>query len=592
MAPARGCGYSRGMSRIRAAVLAAVTLLGLIAVPVYAAGGTYYVDGRSGNDANTGLTEKSAFKTIHRAAAMVPTGSAAAGWTINVKGYADYVYRERPIPPAWVRAGTATAPIVFQATGYVPGSTSDYVKPIVSGAAIAPAAGQRWSTTTHPGVWRTKWSVAPIDFGLLGGPMQTALFQDGTKWIWEQPSLSAVASRAKSGRGGYWYDARAHALYVSAVGSPSAGTTNPGRHAIDVVMHPAFMFIGDGIDHVTVRGFEVRHSLNGVAVKGGDYAVIEDNLFTGNLLMGIQTNGIQLASGPNPSTGHLITRNRGGYNTLQFMKIDEGTQDTVVCDNEAWSNGLQGIKVQGPRAGSKYTGITSGITICRNRLHDNSFNPTGSAWTNTNGLSIANGAQKVTVTDNVVYRNLVGIHITQEQAGRRPMNGIVLHGNQIYANRRFGINFYDGATDARGATGTMTSDHDTLWSNGIGIKVGQRSRNKTITHATIDHSTTDGIRVGENASLTASATISSSILTSNGEYGICVVSNSHAGISYTGLNGNRRGSVKGSATRAALNTRPPGYLSTVAGSTTHLQISQNSYQYTAGWSGRPIGARY
>ena len=199
--------------------------------------------------------------------------------------------------------------------------------------------------------------------------------------------------------------------------------------------------------------------------------------------------------------------------------------------------------------------------------------------------------QKVTVTDNVVYRNLVGIHITQEQAGRRPMNGIVLHGNQIYANRRFGINFYNGATDARGATGTMTSDHDTLWSNGIGIKVGQRSRNKTITHATIDHSTTDGIRVSENASLTASATISSSILTSNGEYEICVVSNSHAGISYTGLNGNRRGSVKGSATRAALNTRPPGYLSTVAGSTTHLQISQNSYQYTAGWSG-PIGARY
>jgi hypothetical protein len=581
------------MHRLIASFVLAAMILGGGALSVAAAsGGTYYVDGKTGSDSNNGLSPTSAFKTIHQAASKIPTGSAAAGWTVNVKGYTDYVYRERPIPPAWVRAGTSSAPVVFQATGYVAGSKTAYVKPIVSGANVAPASGQRWSASGTANVWRTPWATAPIDYGSLSGPLQTALFQDKTGWVWEQASLSALAGRAKLGKGGYWYDKTNHLLYASAVGSVASGTVDPSRHTIDVITRSAFLFIGDGIDHVMVRGFEVRHSLNGVAVKGGDYITIADNFFVGNLLMAIQTNGIMIGSTPNPSVGDVISRNRGAVNTLQFMKIDEGTQQATICDNEGWSNALQGIKVQGPRAGSLYTGQTTGIKLCRNSLHDNNYNPTGSAYTNTSGLTIANGAQNVTVDHNLIYRNRVGVHITQETSGRPSMNGIVLSHNEIHDNVRFGINFYDGANGSGGASGTMQSSYDVLWGNGIGVKVGQYSTHKTIAHVTVNGSGTDGIRVGENSSLRASANITAALLTGNGEYGLCVITNSTASLSYTGLSGNGLGPVKGVVQASALNTHSAGYQSAVPGSPDYLKITTSSYQYTAGPSGTPIGARY
>ena len=580
------------MRRLVIPILWATFALAAIAAPVAAtSGGVLYVDGKTGSDSNSGLSAGAALKTIHAAAAKIPTGAAAAGWTVSVKGYSDYIYRERPIPPAWERTGTSSAPIVFEATGYVASSRTAYVKPIVSGADIAPAAGQHWSATTSANVWSTPWATAPIDYGTLTGPLQTALFQDKTGWLWEQTSLSALASRAASGKGGYWYDKTAKLLYASAIGSASDVSISPATHTIDVVVRNAFLFIGDANDDITVRGFEVRHSLNGVAIKGGDNATIEDNVFVGNLLMAIQTNGIQL-SGPNPSTGDVISRNRGSYNTLQFMKIDEGTQNATICDNEGWANGLQGIKVQGPRLGSTYTGTTTGIMLCRNWLHDNSYNPTGSPYTNTSGVTIANGAQNVTLDHNTISRNLVGVHITQENAGRAPMSGIVLSHNDIWGNHRFGINFYDGANDRAGATGTMTTKYDTLWANGVGIKVGQYSTHKTIAHDTIHDSGADGIRVGENSTMTASASISAVLLTTNGEYGLCVVSGSSATLSYAGISGNGLGSTKGTVTKTAVNTQAAGYLSTTAGATGFLQVPSSSYQYTAGPSSTPLGARF
>lgn len=580
------------MGPIRVALLLAGLFMALPVPAALAAGNTFYVDGKYGSDSNDGLSPRTAFKTIAHAANSLPKGTAAAGWTVNVQGYTDYEYLERPIPPAWVRTGTAQAPIVFQATGYVAGSDTAYVKPIINGSDPAPASGQRWSSTSYAGVYSTPWATAPLLYGTLSGPMQTALFQDGSKWIWEQASLSAVASRAKSGLGGYWYDARGKRLYVSAVGSPTTGLNNPAKHSVNVVVRKGFYLFGDAVDYITIRGFDLRFLAAATAVRGADYATIVDNVYTGALVNAIQTAGEQLATGPDPSTGNVISRNRGAYATLQLMKIDEGTTNTTICDNDVKVSGLMGIKVQGPRAGSDYKGITTGVTVCRNTIHDNRFNPTGSRFTNTSGLVIANGAQNVKVSENVVYGNLVGIHITQENAGRRAMNGIVLSHNLIYNNTRFGINFYDGASDAAGARGIMSSNYDVLWGNGIGIQVGVWSRNKTISHATVYANKDDGIRVGVNSTMPATAAVTSSLLTSNGGYGLCAVIGNSATLTYSGVSGNALGARKGSVSTASVNTKPAGYASTDPTSGSYLVISATSYQYTAGPSGTPVGARY
>jgi hypothetical protein len=557
---------------------------------VGAASNVLYVDGKTGNDGNSGGSPTSAFKTIAKAAAALPGGSGAAGWTVNVKGYSDYVYRERPIPPGWDRRGTSSAKITFQATGYVAGSGGSYAKPIVSGADIAPASGQQWTASTTSGVWKTPWATTPFYYGTYAGSIKTAIFQNTTTWLWEQTSLSALAKRAADGKGGYWYDSTAKLLYASAVGS----SKNPANYRIDVITRAGFYFMGsNGVSNVAVRGFEVRNAASGISfAKGVDGSVASDNVLTGNLLMGIATSGGQTNGAPDPATGNTVSRNRGSYNTFQLIKVDEGSTDSTYCDNVAWSNGMQGIKVSGPSTGSSYTGSTQGITICRNTLHDNDFNPTGSIYNNAPGLLITNGAKNVTADSNVIYGNDVGIHISQESSGRAVMDGIALKHNLIYDNLRFGIHFYDGAYGSTTGAGKMRSDYDVLWGNGIGIQVSSASTNKTIAHATIHDNFGEGLKIGQANVTAAKATVYATLVTNNGGYGLWLVTGSSATVSYSGFSGNSLGSIKGSPSKTAVNTQGAGYLSTSPSNSSFLKISSSSYQYTAGSGGSPIGARY
>ncbi len=549
-----------------------------------AASTTLYVDGKTGSDSNGGHSTTDAFKTIARAAAKLPTGSSAAGWTVSVKGYTDYVYRERPIPPGWDRRGTSGHPVTFQAAGYVAGASTRYVKPIVSGADVVPKTS--WKASSTSGVYYASFATTPFLFGNYKGSVKTAIFQNSKTWLWEQTSLSALGSRAKAGKGGYWYDTGRKLLYASAVGS----SKNPANYEVGVVTRASFYFMGtNGVDYVAVRGFDVRNSANGISLaKGVDGSVVADNVLTGNLLMGIATSG----AGSDPASGNTISRNKGSYNTFQLIKIDEGSSSTTVCDNEAWSNGMQGIKVSGPASGSSYKGSTTGITVCRNKLHDNDFNPTNDPYNNAPGLLITNGAKNVTADSNVIYGNNVGIHISQESSGRQVMDGIALKHNQIYDNRRFGINFYDGAYGTTTGAGKMRSDYDVLWNNGIGIQVSRASTNKTIAHATVHDNVAEGIKLGEANVTGSKATVSESLVTNNGGYGLWLVTGSHATVSYTGFSGNKLGSIKGSPTKVAVNTHAAGYLSTSPSSGSYLKISSSSYQYTAGDNGSPIGARY
>jgi parallel beta helix pectate lyase-like protein len=580
------------MRRIRLALLLSAGLVASLfgPLPVAAAGQTLYVDGKTGNDSNSGLSAAAPFKTIGRAAYWIPKGS-APGWTVIVKGYTDYIYRDRPIPTDFASAGTAAAHIVFQASGYVAGSTA-YVKPIVSGADTAPRPGQAWSTTSYAGVWKTPWTTEPYYFGVIGGSLKTALFQNGSTWIWEQTSLSALATRATTGKGGFWWDRTAKVLYVSAVGSHATGANAPARYGIEVIVRPAFYFKGtQGVRYVDVRGFEVRHSANGIAfAKGVDYSTAADNVLNANFLMGIQTSGSQNPAGPDPAVGNVISRNSGAYNTLQLIKIDEGTQTATVCDNSTTDNALRGILVQGPPGGTGYTGTTTGITVCRNKLYGHDYNPSGSVYNNANGITIANGAKNVTVDGNQIWSNDVGIHVTQESSGRQLLDGIVLKNNQVWSNRRFGLNLYDGVYG--NGTGKVTVWKDLYWANGTGIMVSRGSSNKVIAQSTVHGNVADGIRIGESGQLAAKVSVNSVLLTSNGGYGLWVVAGNTATLKYNGFSGNKAGSIRGTASQTGTNTKPPGYLSTTPGAATYLQIPTTSYQYTAGPSRTPIGGRY
>jgi len=573
-----------------AAALVVSALLGA-AVPAAtsAASNALYVDGKTGSDSNGGRSSTDAFKTIEKAAKSLPTGSgAAAGWTVNVKGYSDYVYRERPIPPGWAGSGRSGALVTFQATGYVAGSSSGYVKPIVSGADVVSKTS--WKASSTSGVYYAPFATTPFLFGNYTGSVKTAIFQNTKTWLWEQTSLSALGSRAAAGKGGYWYDKSRKLLYASAVGS----SKNPANYEIGVITRASFYFMGtNGVDYVAIRGFDVRNSANGISLaKGVDGSVVADNVLTGNLLMGIATSGAQTSSGADPASGNTISRNKGSYNTFQLIKIDEGSSTTTVCDNEAWSNGMQGIKVSGPASGSSYKGSTTGITVCRNKLHDNDFNPTNDPYNNAPGLLITNGAKNVTADSNVIYGNNVGIHISQESSGRQVMDGIALKRNQIYDNRRFGINFYDGAYGTTTGAGKMRSDYDVIWGNGIGIQVSRASTNKTIAHATVHDNVAEGIKIGEANVTGSKATVSEALVTNNGGYGLWLVTGSSASVSYSGFSGNKLGSIKGSPTKVAINTQAAGYLSTTPSSSSYLKISTKSYQYTAGDNGSPVGARY
>ncbi len=585
---------SRPIASALLALLIAVSAVASMPAPTSAATGVLYVDGKTGNDAWDGSLSTRAFKTIAKAANALPNGSSAAGWKIVVKGYADYIYRERPVPPGWQRTGVEGAPITFEAAGYVAGTGVSYPMPIISGADALPAAGQTWSGTSVAGVWSTPLATAPFGYGKSGtSTLPTALFQNVRTWLWEQPSLSVLGTRAVTGAGGYWYDANAKRIYVSAASkSGSTVGTDPTGLAIDVIMRNGFLFDGrSGGDHMSVRGFEVRHSANGIAfLYGADYGTVADNLLTGNLYMGVSIAGYQTPSGPDGAVGFTVWRNRGTANTIQAIKLTNGASSASVCYNEAWGNGLQGIKIEGVTPGSGYTGRSTGITVCANRLHHQTFNPTGSSYNNASGITISNGVTNVTLRDNDFYANDVGVLVTQEATGMAAMNGIAITRNRMWGNRRFGLYFFDGYRGS--GAGTMTASYDRIWGNGMGVMVDRGSSNKKLIHETIDGNAGDGIHIGGYQVTPASATITDSLITRNGGFGLWLVTGNSAVVAYTGLHANSRGAISGTPTKTAVNTNAPGYVSVDPVSSEHLRISSTSYQYTAGPSWMPIGARY
>lgn len=579
----------RGAVALLVATLLAGASVAVAPPPARAAGVTLHVDGKHGDDGNDGRSWGTALRTIYRAAQLVPHGSQAAGWTVLVRGYADHVYRGRPAPGGYDRWGSASSPLVFQAEGWSPGSDA-YVRPIVSGGMVLPRPGASWTRSPWARVWFTSLSSPPRGFD-SAKPYKGALFQGDVTRIVQRASLAELRATSGDGRGGYWYDAPTDRLYVVAKGG-----IDPRTVTIEAPEENGFYFSGrHGAKHIEVRGFEIRHAAMGVAfVEGTDRSRAVDNIVVANSPVGIHTAGRATSSGADPAVGNVISRNEGSYNTIQAIKIDAGSQDTTVCDNDASHNGLQGIKVQGSELGAADPRVTSDTLVCDNRMWGQNVRQLDDAYDNSTGLTIESGALRTRVERNDIWRNHIGIKVMQRTAAGLPVSDTVITRNRIWDNERFGLSFRDGALRASSGTGKVTASFNLYWANGMGIGVDPGSVNKVLSHETVYGSAGAGIKVGCGcSSRLASAKITATLSTNNGSYGVYVLPGHRATVSYVGVHGNPSGGVIGSgAARTAVNTRAPGYLSLVEASTDFLRVGSGSYQYTAGPGGTPIGARW
>lgn len=554
---------------------------------VRAAGTTLYVDGKAGNDDNDGRSWAEAYRTINRAAKEVPRGTAAAGWTVVVRGYTDYIYRERPVPGGYSRTGVAGSPLVFTAEGWSPGAT-DYVKPIVSGALVAPQPGQSWRADSTPKVWWTRWSGAPVGFDRKK-PYAGALYQDTTTWLWQHASLADLRQKAKRGDGGYWYDAAAGRLYVA-----TRGNVTPGSVSIDVPTRMGFYFTGEvGAAYISVRGFVVQHTSMGITFHlGTDHSSALDNVAIGNTPMGFSTSGRRTSNGADLGVGNEFRRNVALANTLQGFKIDAGSRNTVVCGNSVRRNAYQGIKIQGSDVDASDARVTSGTEICENELAQQSVRRPGRSDEQPNGLTISNGARDTYVHDNTIRDNVIGVQLNHRGVGS-PLSGTRFTRNLVHGNRSAGLSLRDGVSRAAWGSGSLLASYNLYWDNGVGIRIAPGSTNKTFEHETIYANAGNGLEVGCGCSGgTARVTLRTSLVTHNGRYGVVVGSGHRATLWHVGYGTNASGPLSGSASRTKTNTRRAGYVSRDAADADFLRIGPGSYQLTAGPDGTPIGARY
>lgn len=571
------------------AVLLAVGMTVLPATPPAAAAGTtLYVDGKHGNDDNSGLSWGAAFRTINRAARKIPRGQAAAGWRVVVRGYTDFIYRERPVPGGYDRSGTASSPVVFMAEGWAPGDTS-YTKPIVSGGMAAPLAGNGWQADSTSGVWSTSWSVVPAGFD-RSKPYTAAVFQGQTRWLWQHASLSDLRKKAGRRDGGYWYDGAAHRLYVA-----TRGGVNPGSLSIEVPVRMGFYFAGSsGAHDISVRGFVVRHVWMGITFHlGADHNSALDNEVVGSMPMAFATSGRVTGNGVDEAVGNEFLRNSASYSTLQGFKVDAGSRGTVICDNTIQYNAFQGIKVQGA-ADAGDPRRTNGTEICGNLIAHQDSRRLGASRSDEipNGVTLSNGAGGSYVHHNTVRGNTVGIQLNQRGSGGKPISGTKLSRNTISGNVSSGLSLRDGVTDRSDGRGSLVAQYNVYADNGTGIYVAPGSSNKTFAHETVYDSAGSGISVGCSCAAPAGMTMTDSLVTHNGKYGVLVASGQHVKLSHVGLASNHAGSMSGPATKSHLNTKRAGYLSLVDASADFLRIGSTSFQYTAGVGGQPVGARY
>jgi Calx-beta domain/Right handed beta helix region len=293
------------------------------------AGRVFYVDAAGGNDANDGLSEAKAFKTISRAVggSGAPIGP---GDTVRIK---TGRYRERP---TITKSGTATARIMIGAYG--------------NGPVVIDASPAVTGWTLYSGqIYKAKPGFFP-----------TAVVVD------EEPLLPEFSTGALV-EGRYYYNSGSGDLYVWAPGGGS-----PATHDVGVILDDAY---ADGVhlnqaSYVTLYGLTVRFAAGHGVLILGNFVRLEKNrvIFNGNAgISAYEYGGITCTNAEiiKNEIYHNMLRNwpRGRYKWGGWGSGFGGTSPNLLLQgNLVHKNGGEGLLVYAS---------SGGVVFRDNILYDN-----------------------------------------------------------------------------------------------------------------------------------------------------------------------------------------------------------------------------
>ncbi|TCO41308.1 right-handed parallel beta-helix repeat-containing protein [Dokdonella fugitiva] len=248
---------------------------------------TLYVS-PGGSDAHDGSSPAQALKTIQRAANLARPGdlvSVAAG-----------IYRESVGVP---QSGSASQPIVFRGA---PGA-------ILDGADAAIAAGASW-TNAGNGVWSRATGFA------------TALVVSDQGRLFPYASLAALRTLSSGAPGGFQFDGTTLSVKFSDGSSPAQ------RH-VDVARLPAG-FVLDGVHHVRIENFEIRHYGSDEYGKGIYLRYASDTIVSGNTLRENAATGVWLKGGDRNLIEHNVVSDSSIFGWPWEATHDSSAQNNAI----------------------------------------------------------------------------------------------------------------------------------------------------------------------------------------------------------------------------------------------------------------------
>jgi len=357
-----------------------------------AAGPSFFVDGKHGNDANAGTSLGSAFKTI-----KAGVWALRYGGTLNVVGYTDYVYYETMSSSQWFINGTSSAPVVIRAYNY---GSSGYVRPIVSGAKVVsrPRDGKwtRPDAAHYPDVWQTPWTAAiPGYESAVNSYRQQRVFADVSQPLVRPGSLSLAGLQATPGS--QWWNGSKLMVRLGGWGSTPGASLDPNDHTIEIPFYSGLL-VASGSNYVQIMGFNVRHTTMGVGFTGNaSHGLVQDVDASYDYTMGFFT----------ASSYNTFRRITGSRNTIQLVKLDNGADHNVVEYATGTENMGQGVKLTG--SGTQYN------TVRWSTFKGGKDVPTNQAQYGgyVQGIDIEQGANNNTIDGNTIQRNRRGLMLYQ-----------------------------------------------------------------------------------------------------------------------------------------------------------------------------------
>jgi hypothetical protein len=390
----------------------------LFQVPCLAA--DYYVDAAGGNDRNTGRNEATAWRTVGKVNSYA---GFRPGDRILLKR--DQIWREQLIVPV---SGTAQRPVVFGAYG-----TGG--RPVLKGAA------------GPPNCWRAVLAAAPnqVFFDGVRGVRRTGLNHlDGPlEWAWAGGVLTVRVEGEPGGGAGF--------PVIEASVRPRVrtdGLLHIRNHEhvivqdIEVTQSASFgLYIKPVAAHVTVRGCEVSHSLDGglvaptVSGAGTSQITVEDCVIHHN-------NGGYKEGAPGVATYHegltmenvdgfVIRRTRVYDNYMEGVNFKRGARNGVIEDCDLYSNDLINLYMEG----------ASDIVIRYNRIYDCTYNAGIEFGLETNAYH----NDRVRIHNNLFWGNSGAISFWAAPVVAQTRN-ISIDNNTFY-NNEFGVRWKSSATD-------------------------------------------------------------------------------------------------------------------------------------------------